>query len=108
MNVQITAKKIEIPADIREYAKEKIGKLEKFSHKIQNVEAVIKAEERRIVCEIIVRVDNRAPIIIEVDADTIQSAVDLAVDKCERQIRKDKERESAHRHQSPDAKNEER
>lgn len=108
MNIQITAKKIEIPADIREYAKDKLNKLEKFSHKIQNVEVVIKAEERRIVCETIVRLDNRSPVIIEVSADTIQGAVDLAVDKCERQIRKDKERESVRRHQNPAAKNEER
>lgn len=106
MNIQITAKKIEIPAEIRDQAKEKIAKLEKFNHKIHSVEVIIKAEERRIHCETIVGVDNRSPIIIEVDADTIQGAVDLAVDKCERQLRKDKERESVRRRQSPAAKNE--
>lgn len=108
MNIQITAKKIELPSDIRDYAKEKLGKLEKFNHKIQNIEAIIKAEERRIICETIVRMDNRSSIIIEVDADTIQGAVDVAVDKCERQLRKDKERDSVRRRQSAAAKNEER
>lgn len=108
MNIQITAKKIELPSDIRDYAKEKLGKLEKFNHKIQNIEAIIKAEERRIICETIVRMDNRSSIIIEVDADTIQGAVDVAVDKCERQLRKDKERDSVRRRQGSAAKNEER
>lgn len=105
MNIQITAKKIEIPAEIRDQAKEKISKLEKFNHKVHDVEVVIKAEERRIICETIVRVDNRAPIIIEVEADTIQGAIDLAMEKCERQLRKDKERESVRRRTGPAAKN---
>lgn len=106
MNIQITAKKIEIPAEIRDQVKEKLGKLGKFNHKINAVEAVIKAEERRILCETIVSVDNRSPIIIEVEADTIQGAIDLAVEKCERQLRKDKERESVRRRSGPAAKNE--
>lgn len=92
MNIQITAKKLEIAPDIRDYAKEKIAKLEKFDQNIQSVEAVIRAEERTIACELVVRVDNNNSIIIEVQADTIQAAVDIAEDKAERQIRKSKER----------------
>ncbi len=107
MNIQMTAKKIELTNDIRDYAKEKFGKLEKFNHKIQNIEIVVKAEERQIICEAIVRLDNRAPVIIEVSSDTVQGAVDLAMDKCERQLRKDKERDSGRRRQASIAKNEE-
>ena len=97
MNIQITAKKIEIPQDIREYAKEKLAKLEKFNQKVQSLEAIIKAEERSIVCEIIAHVDNRGSVVIEVSGDTIQAAVDMAVNKAERQLRKDKERDSVRR-----------
>ena len=97
MNIQITAKKIEIPQEIREYAKEKFGKLEKFNQKVQSIEAVIKAEERSIICEMIIRVDNRDSVVIEVEGDTIQAAVDLAAGKAERQLRKDKERDSVRR-----------
>lgn len=104
MNIQLTAKKIEIPADIREQAKEKLAKLEKYNHKVHNIDVVIKAEERKIMCETIVGVDNRSPIIINVEADTIQGAIDLAYDKCERQLRKDKERESVRRRQAPAVK----
>ncbi|MCC8180965.1 MAG: ribosome-associated translation inhibitor RaiA [Planctomycetes bacterium] len=97
MNIKITAKKIEIPQDIKEFAKEKLSKLEKFNQKVQGVEAVIKAEERSIVCELITHIDNREPVVIEVEGETIQAAVDLAVAKTERQLRKDKERDSARR-----------
>lgn len=97
MNIQITAKKIEIPQDIRDYAKEKFSRLEKFNQHVQSVEAVIKAEERFIVCETIVRVDNQDAVIIEVQGDTIQAAVDLAAGKAERQLRKSKERASVRR-----------
>lgn len=97
MNIQITAKKIEIPQEIREYAMEKFAKLEKFNHKVQSIEAVIKSEERSIICEIIIRVDSRDSVVIEVAGDTIQAAVDLAEAKAERQLRKDKERDSVRR-----------
>ena len=97
MNIQITAKKIEIPQEIREYAKEKLAKLEKFNQKAQSIEAVIRAEERCITCELIIRVDNRDSVVIEVTGETIQAAVDLATSKAERQLRKDKERDSVRR-----------
>ncbi len=102
MNIQITAKKIEIPQDIRDYAMEKFAKLEKFNSKMQSIEAVIKAEERFIVCEAIIRIDNRDSIVIEVQADTVQAAVDLAEDKAERQLRKSKERASVRRRAKPE------
>ncbi len=97
MNIQITAKKIEIPQDIREYAMEKFTKLEKFNAHIQHIEAVIKAEERSVFCEIIIRIDNHESIVIEVQGDTIQAAVDIAEAKAERQLRKSKERASVRR-----------
>ncbi len=97
MNIQITAKKIEITPDIREFAREKFSRIEKFNSKVQAVEAVIKAEERSITCELIIRVTNREPVVIEVSGDTIQAAVDLALNKAERQVRKDKERDSVRR-----------
>ncbi len=102
MNIQITAKKIEIPQDIRDYAKEKFAKLEKFNSRVQSIEAVVKAEERFITCELVIHIDNRDSIVIEVQADTIQAAVDLAEDKAERQIRKSKERASVRRRAKPE------
>ena len=102
MNIQITAKKIEIPQEIREYAMEKFSKLEKFNSRIHDIDAVIKAEERFIVCELIVRVDNQEAIVIEVQGDTIQAAVDVAESKAERQLRKSKERASVRRRAKPE------
>lgn len=97
MNIQITAKKLEIPQEIRDYAKDKFSKLEKFNQKVQSIEAVVRAEERSITCELIIRVDNRDSVVIEVQGDTIQAAVDMASSKAERQLRKDKERDSVRR-----------
>ena len=104
--IQITAKKIEIAQDIREEIKEKLNKLKKFNHRIQAVEIVVKAEEHKILCETIVRLDHHGSIIIEVAGETIQGAVDVAIDKCERQLRKDKERESVRRRQGSAGKGE--
>ncbi len=97
MNIQITAKKIEVPQEIRDYAKEKFSKLEKFNANIQSIEAVIKAEERAVACEMLIRLDKHDSIVIEVVQDTIQAAVDVAESKAERQLRKTKERASVRR-----------
>lgn len=97
MNIQISAKKIEIIPEVREFIKERLGRLEKFNHKAHSAEAVIKAEERCITCELIITVDNSEPVVIEVSSDTIQAAVDQAADKAERQLRKGKERDSVRR-----------
>lgn len=102
MNIQITAKKIEIPQEIRDYIKEKLAKLEKFNAKIASVEAVIKAEERSIICEAILHINGRDNIVIECEADTIQAAVDMVESKAERQLRKSKERESVRRRAKPE------
>ncbi len=102
MNIQITAKKIEIPTEIREYAKEKFAKLEKFNSNIQSIEAVIRAEERSVVCETVIRLDKHVSIVIEVEGDTIQAAVDMAESKAERQLRKSKERDSVRRRAKPE------
>jgi putative sigma-54 modulation protein len=97
MNIQITAKKIEIPPEIRDYAKEKFSKLEKFNPNIQSIEAVIRAEERSVVCETVIRLEKHDSIVIEVEGETIQAAVDIAESKAERQLRKSKERDSVRR-----------
>ena len=97
MNIQITAKKIEIPPEIRDYAREKFSKLDKFNSNIQSIEAVIRAEERSVVCEAVIRVDKHDSIVIEVEGETIQAAVDIAESKAERQLRKTKERDSVRR-----------
>lgn len=101
MNIQISAKKIEVIPEVREFIKERLGRLEKFNQKAQNIEAVIKAEERCITCELIIQVDNREPVVVEVAGETIQAAVDQAADKAERQLRKGKERDSVRRRAKP-------
>ena len=101
MNIQIAAKKIEIPQDVRESIREKLSKLEKFNPRAQSLDAVIKAEERSVACELIIRVDSHDSLVIEVSGDTIQAAVDVAVGKAERQLRKGKERDSVRRRAKP-------
>ncbi|MDR3077575.1 MAG: ribosome-associated translation inhibitor RaiA [Planctomycetota bacterium] len=93
MDIQITARKIEIAQDLREEIGEKLAKLEKFNPRAKSLEAVIRAEDRRVDCELIIHIENHGSVVIEVSGDTIQAAVDIACGKAERQLRKGKERE---------------
>jgi ribosomal subunit interface protein len=101
MNIQITAKKIDIAQDIRDAIKEKLSRLDRFNPKTQSLEAVIKAEERGVSCELILRVENHDSRVVAVSGETVQAAVDIAVGKAERQLRKGKERDSVRRRAKP-------
>lgn len=102
MNIQLTAKKIEIPQEIREYVLEKFGKLEKYNQKLASIDVLIRAEERSVTCEMKAHIDNRESVIIVDQGETIQAAADTVVAKAERQLRKDKERESQRRRARPE------
>lgn len=97
MNIKITMKKVEVPVELREEAKEKFSRLDRFNQHIQSIDLVIKAEDRSMSCEAIIKVDGQAPIIITDAAETIQGALDMVLEKAERQLRKGKERISVRR-----------
>jgi len=97
MNVQISMRHMEVSESVREYAAEKFGKADRFYRGIQSIEVVLKAEDRQNHCEVILHISNRDPEVINVSCDTIQEAIDAAVDKVERRLRKLKEKRESQR-----------
>ena len=92
MNIKITVRKLEVPDRVKTYVKAAFARLEKFNAKMQSVEVVLKAEDREICCEVVINLDFSGALVVEVSADTVDAAIDLALKKCIRQLKRDKER----------------
>lgn len=91
MKINIRGENIEVTEAIRNYAEEKVKKIEKFLNDADTREAniVIKVYNNIQIVEITVPLKN---IILraEVGEEDIYAAIDVAVDKLERQVRKNK------------------
>lgn len=98
MRTTITGRHFEISDAIRTYATEKAEKLERVFDGISEVEVLLKGEDRRFHCELIIHVANKPNVVIDVAHDSMYAAIDLAMDKAQRQVRRHKERLRERRH----------
>ena len=89
MEVKIRGNKIEITDSMKEYVKEKLSKLEKYS--LEEFTANVLVKVRNFTQKVEVTIPLKTLILrAEEEAEDFYSAVDLVVNKLERQIRKNK------------------
>ena len=91
MNIKVTGKNIEITDSIREYIEKKTEKLEKFEGKNTEINVVCSVEREEQIVEIQISHDGEF-IRIEEKNEDLYASIDLAMDRAERQLRKDKEK----------------
>ncbi len=91
MNIKVVGKNIEITAAIKEYIEKRVEKLEKFEAKNTDVTVVCSVEREEQIVEIQIN-QNGEFIRIEEKNNDLYASVDLAMDKAERQLRKEKEK----------------
>lgn len=91
MKYNIRGEKIEITSSIRDYIEEKIGKLDKYFEDSQLITAnvVVKIRGKKQKIEITIPTTHFT-LRSEESHDDLYAAIDLTVDKLERQIRKNK------------------
>ncbi len=91
MQITVTGRHVDLPADIKDYASEKAQKLLKYYDRIQSINVVIDSEGDQFSVEMIVNAGARNEFIgREVGPDTF-ALLDLTVDKLERQLTRHKE-----------------
>ena len=89
MEIIIHGDKLKITSAMNDYLKEKLGKLDKYLENSSNIRANVKNHEQRV--EITIPLKTFILRTEETKKD-FYAAVDIAVDKLERQIRKNKTR----------------
>ncbi len=103
MQINITAKGVAVPPDLKEVAERKIEKLGKLVRKIDTVDIVCSRERQWRVVEIMINA-NGVLVRGEDRAIDIRSAIDSLLDKLERRIKKSRSKMVEHYRNLPETR----
>lgn len=97
MEIHIKSPQMELPATAKTYAEEKFARLEHFHPSLRGIDVVLKTDGKLSVeCDVHLHLDHKSQQIICTTAGDAQSAIDLALDRCERQLTRMKEKMQDH------------
>ena len=91
MNIRITGKNIDITEAMKDYIEKRLERLEKFEGKNTEVNVVCSVEREEQIIEIQINHEGEFLRVEEKNPD-LYASVDLAIDRAERQLRKEKEK----------------
>lgn len=92
MNIEITGRHENHAPEVREYAEEKANKLQKYYKNITKLQVILDAEKDQHSAAMIISVTRGTQLVGEVVHEDVHAAVDLLMDKMERQLIRFKER----------------
>jgi len=92
VQLSVTGRHVDITDSMKQYAEEKTLKLTKFYDRIEAIDVVVDREVVQHRVEVVVRTDHKQTFVGQVDAGDYYEAIDLVVDKLERQLKKHKEK----------------
>ena len=95
MNISITARGGKASDRLKKYITDKIARKDRVYEGVIDTEVILSYEKLNQIAEIKVKVYNKSVIARE-KSDDIYKSVDLALDNCERQIKRFKERQRDH------------
>ncbi len=96
MQISTTARHCELDAQVREFAQQRLAKLERFARDIQEAHLVVTAEKFRFTAEITLRIKHHEMVSRE-ESDTSKVAIDQAAHRLEQQLRRIKDKRTEHR-----------
>ncbi len=99
MQISVIGRHIELGAELRSYVENKVGKLGRYYDRLQSVEVIVDGEGVAFGAEIVAKADSHVFVAKERGED-IYAAVDMVMDKVERQITKQKERTRNRKHKA--------
>ncbi len=91
MQLDITFKNIDSTDALKEYASKRLSKLDKYVDKPSEIHVVLSVEKRRHIADVTLSADGVAINAVEITED-LYSAIDMVMDKLERQVKKHKEK----------------
>jgi putative sigma-54 modulation protein len=97
-NIQITGRHIEVTNSMKDYAMEKISKIEKLRNRITDINVIMDIQKYEHRAEIILKVDH-IRITSRASSDDMYASIDKAVNKIESQLRRYKTK--VQNHQAP-------
>lgn len=100
MQLSVTGRHIDVTDSMKRYAEEKVEKLTRFYDRIETIDVILDQESSRHRVELVIRADHKHTFVAQVAAGDFYEAVDLVLDKMERQLTKHKEKHRNRKHPS--------
>lgn len=98
MKINIKAHHVSAPDAVRAYATEKFARLERFHPHLREVEVLFKENgPQGMECDVHLHMDHKSTQIVCCTAGDLNSAIDMALDRCERQLVRLKEKMKSHK-----------
>ncbi len=92
MRVTVSGRHMGVSDSLRDYVTEKASRLTRFFDRIQGIDVVLDGHDGIHQAEIIVHADHHHPFVASEEHEKAEAAVDLLMDKIERQISRHKEK----------------
>lgn len=90
-DVQVTGRHVMVTDPMKQYAKDKVAKIERFNMRIMDVHVTMDIQKTRHIVDIVLKV-NDFRIKSSAVTDDMYASIDMAVDKVQSQLRKYKEK----------------
>ena len=95
MKIDVTGHHVEVTDPLRDYVKEKFERLERHFDNVVDAHVILTVEKKRQRAEATLAVSG-ARLFAEADHDEMYAAIDLLIDKLDRQVVKHKEKHNDH------------
>jgi putative sigma-54 modulation protein len=102
LNIQIAGRSDDVTHAMKENAQEKVAKLFRFYDRITWIDVVLDAEGVHNSAEVSVGLNQGLTLVGKAETDDMYSAIDQAVEKVGRQVRRHKEKQHDHRYRRPE------
>lgn len=106
MTVEITARHMDATAALQDYARRKAEELGEAFPRVEHVHVILDVQKHRQMAEVVAQVRNRGTMEAAESAENMKAAVDVAMEKVERQLRrlndKVQDHKAAMRHEEQD------
>jgi putative sigma-54 modulation protein len=99
VQILVTGRNVAVPDALKSYAEKKASKLLKYYDRIQAIDVVLDHDSGQNRAEMIVEAEHRNTFVARESHDDMYAAIDLVVDKLERQLTRHKERFRNRKHQ---------
>jgi putative sigma-54 modulation protein len=97
MNLQLTGRHLEITPAIRDYVNEKFAKIKRHFDHVIDMNIILSVEKLQQKAEATIHISGKN-LFVECEDENLYAAIDLLVDKLDRQVRRHKEKQAALRH----------
>ena len=92
MQISVSGRHIDLTPELHSYAETKAGKLTRFYDRIQIVEVILNGEGNGFEAEMVVKGEHKNVFVAKERGEDMYAAVDMVMDKIERQITRHKEK----------------